>query len=338
MKKVLLLSTLFAGIAAKSQTFTVNDTSYTGLSANYFVMDSSAVTHAAVTGNGVTWDYSTLTAYENATLPNVVQDASGTTNASSYPMAVYNDDLSTGASVYFTNSADSITVYGFVFMADGMEVIMKHDLDPLKAMEFPMAVGDSYTDATAGELEVASFPSSTSGTATVSVDGFGTLNISGNTHTNILRVKLVEAIDATITFPMPSTGTVTRTVYSYYDFAASKQPLLIHANIAVDTDLLVDDYTAVYYSGTPDYFLGVDGMSNVTKLSILPNPSNDVVTITTDGTADKLTVYNLNGQIITSINNPQGVETLSVSELPAGTYLIKLTKEGVVTEEKLVVE
>ncbi|MBK9592860.1 MAG: hypothetical protein IPO32_15650 [Crocinitomicaceae bacterium] len=94
MKKVLLLSGVLTALSGMSQTFTVDDTLGLGMSTNYFVMDSNAVSYSAVTGTGVTWDYDTLWAYETATNPDNIVDASSSTYASDFTNAAYNDDLS----------------------------------------------------------------------------------------------------------------------------------------------------------------------------------------------------------------------------------------------------
>ncbi|MBK6953488.1 MAG: T9SS type A sorting domain-containing protein [Crocinitomicaceae bacterium] len=340
MKKVLLLSGVLTALSGMSQTFTVDDTLGLGMSTNYFVMDSNAVSYSAVTGTGVTWDYDTLWAYETATNPDNIVDASSSIYAPDFTNAAYNDDLSNGVSIFFSNSPDSMTVHGYVFTASGNEVIVRHSSNPLKAIVFPMAVGDSYTDAIVGEADIMgnTFPST--GTGTVTCDGFGTLKVSGNTHTNILRIKLVEILDASITIPFPPmtiTGTVTRTVYSYYDLANDKQPIFVHGTIDITSDALNDNYTAVYYSGTPANFLGSEEMVNTT-FSVYPNPANNVLTITTAGTSESINIFNAAGQVVFSVNNPATTVTVDVATLPAGIYVIQVTTDGVISQEKLVVE
>jgi hypothetical protein len=337
MKKVLLLSGVLTAVSGICQTFTVDDTLGLGMSTNYFVMDSNAVNLSAITGTGVTWNYSSLWTYDTGTTPDAIIAASASSFSADFPMAEYNDDLSSGVSIFFSNNADSMTVHGYVFQADGNDVVVKHNVNPLKAIVFPMAVGDTYTDAIVGEADIMgnSFPAT--GTATITCDGFGTLNISGNTHTNILRIKLVETLDASITFPFPVSGTVTRTVYSYYDLANDKQPILVHGTIDIASDLLNDGYTAVYYSGDPDYSLGSEEMVKNT-FSVYPNPANTVLTITTDGTTEALNIFNAAGQSVYSVTNPTATVTVDVTAIPAGIYVIQVTKNGLISQEKLVVE
>src|SRR5690606_18900186 len=220
-------------------------------------------------------------------------------------------DLSNGVSAFFTNSPDSMTVQGFVFSASGTDVVMKHSTNPLIAMKYPSSVGDTYSDNTSGEVDVAGQMGTTTGIANVTVDGFGTLNVGTNTHTNITRVKLVENISTTVVIMgFPVSGTVTRTVYSYYDLTNSKQPIFIHAAIEIVSTALNDDYTSVYYAGNLSSSVEENVMG---EFSIYPNPTNSLTTVSTDGTADNLSVINALGQVVYALTNPKSIETVDVS-------------------------
>src|SRR5687768_8075247 len=99
MKKALLFSAVFSGLAASAQTFTAADTLQPGMSTVYYVMDSSAATMSGVTGMGVTWDYSTLYGEIGvATNDDDVMLASAAPHAGTFTEAEYNDDLDLFAS------------------------------------------------------------------------------------------------------------------------------------------------------------------------------------------------------------------------------------------------
>jgi hypothetical protein len=341
MKKFLLCAGAMSAFAAGAQTVVAADTLYTGLNADFYVIDSSVVDYAAVIGTGVTWNYSTaLGVTDGGPIINndMVQNASASSYAAHYPMAAYNENMNGGASQFFSNNADSTTVWGFVFSVDTYEIIIKHNVNPLIGLKYPMNVGDTYADITAGEVEIAGNTGITDGTANVTVDGSGTLLVSGNTHTNITRVKLVENINTSIeVFPFPpTTGTVTRTIYSYYDFANGQLPIFIHANITVTSDLFDGGYDAVYYSGGLPGYAGVNEATQA-SLSVYPNPANGVATVTTDGTADQFEVVNALGQVVLTVNAPQAVEQVDVTGFEAGTYVIRVKKGEAITTEKLVI-
>ncbi|MBK9191000.1 MAG: T9SS type A sorting domain-containing protein [Crocinitomicaceae bacterium] len=337
MKKVLLFSAVSMSLGVTAQSITAADTLSDGMSTVYFVMDSSAATLDAVTGTGVTWNYTSL--YGELGVPSNSSVIDNSVPGQFSP-AEYHEDLATFASIYYLCSADSTTIYGYEFTVDAYAVEIAYYLDPLKFMTYPASVGTTINDVMSGQVDVngGTGTGPADGTAVITVDGSGTLNVGGQSHSNIIRVKLVENISTSITIvPFPAdNGTVVRTIYYYYDLANDKQPIFMHATVDISSTLINQSFNSVYYSGIPAYVSVAE--LNDGDFTVYPNPANDVVTITTDGTADQLTVFNLNGQVITSFINPQAIETVNVSELPAGTYLIQVTNEGVVTEEKLVVD
>lgn len=339
MKNFLLSLVTLTGFSAVAQDITVNDTLSSGLSTNYFVMDSLTPSLSAVTGTGVTWNYDTIWAYENNTILDQIIDASASTYASDYPMADYNDDLSSGASLYFSNTPDSMVVHGYVFEADGNLVKVYFSTNTLKSLEFPMSVGDSFTDQIEGEVNIQGTDFPATGSATVTCDGSGTLHMSGDVITNVVRVKLVEVIDASVTIPFPPitiTGTVTRTVYSYYDLTNDKQPILVHATIDITSDVLNDNYTAVYYSGTP-MFLGVEENNEIT-FSVYPNPTSDLVTISLGQQVEQITIYDALGKMVFEQNQVNGTLNVNVAAWSAGVYVVRVNNQGMITEKKLVIK
>ncbi len=66
--------------------------------------------------------------------------------------------------------------------------------------------------------------------------------------------------------------------------------------------------------------------ASMTSLAVYPNPANDLVTIETAATIERVEVVSLSGQSVLETNN----STINVSELTAGVYMILVkTNEGV---------
>jgi hypothetical protein len=78
---------------------------------------------------------------------------------------------------------------------------------------------------------------------------------------------------------------------------------------------------------------------NKAAIQLSPNPANSFVNIVT-GSQMKLEVYGLLGNLIAVENLYEGTNTISVSEYPAGMYLMKLVdvKTGQAYVQKLVVQ
>lgn len=67
--------------------------------------------------------------------------------------------------------------------------------------------------------------------------------------------------------------------------------------------------------------LGNDDLTMV-NFSLFPNPTNDVLTITSDSPIEKIEVYNVNGQFMFAKNND--FENIVLKELKNGMYLLKI--------------
>lgn len=344
MKKVLLGLLCFTGVGAMAQTFTVDDTLSSGMSQIYYSADSTASNLDAVNGTGVTWDYSGLLGYSTTgQILDTIRNASDSPDYSSFSSATYHDDLNNNSGGdYFKNFADSTVSYGYTFEVDGNPVKIMNNTDPLKYIQYPMSQGNSFSDSIYGQVDVYSQLFDTYGAATVEADGSGTLLLGASTFTNVLRIKMVETlvIDTTyIGFPINADvgGTVTRTMYTYYDLANNSFPVLRHGKIAVSTNLFSGAFVAVYSSVQLDPIDASFGEELIDPISIYPNPADNNINILSTG-VDQLIVVNSLGQTIQTIANPQSTETINVSNLEAGVYFIQVKKGNAVRTEKFTVK
>jgi len=295
--------------------------------------------YATTTGTGVTWDYSTLFTYAGTQSLDTIKNASDSPDFGDYSMASYHDDLAGGASNYFTNFQDSVLSYGYTFSVDGNNVKIMHNIDPLKMMNLPMSYGDTFTDSTYGTAEVFANSATTEGDVTVTADGTGDLILGPTTFSNVIRIKLEETINATIDLGMFGTaqGTVTRTVYSYYDLANQTMPVFMHASIFVNSNLFNGGYTAVYSS------VDLEGASigeelSATEISVYPNPAENMVKVSAPKGTQSVTVLNAIGQTIQNIENPALTTTIDVSEFQTGVYFIQVVKGDAKITKKLFVK
>lgn len=344
MKKVLLGLCVLAGFSASAQTFTVDDTLSAGDAINFYVVDSTASDLDATTGAGVTWDYSTLTGYAGSptNLDTVINRADSPYGAS-FPNADYNDDLNGGTSLFFSNTADSVIVYGYRFEVDGNEVILRHDVDVMKSLEMPMSLGSTFQDSIYGSLDAPGFSISgepTMGEVTVTADGTGTLNIGATSIPNVIRIKLVEILEATITiFGMPTAGFVTRTVYSYYDLANQNEPVFLHASIDVVSTAFNGGYSAVY--STVDVAPAPSGISTTEldeQFVVFPNPATDYIQISTPENTTELQIINSVGQTVKTIVKPANSIQMDADEFETGVYLIQISNDNRTITKKLVIK
>jgi len=339
MKKVLLGILALASYAVNAQTYTVDDTLSAGDSQTYYVADSSAANLDGITGAGVTWDYSTLTTYSGVTSLDTIKNASDSPDFGNYPLADYHDDLANGASNFFTNFEDSVISYGYIANIDGNEAMVMYDSDPLKMMELPMVQGQTYSDSTYGTAEVYGNSATTAGNCIVTADGTGTLELGYTSFPNVIRIKLEEVIAAEIDLGMLgiANGTVSRTIYSYYDLGNQNEAILIHADIQINSNLFNGGYTAVYSSINLED-VGFDESLSAEEVSLYPNPANEVVNIVSPENTSEILILNAIGQEVNSIKNPAQSVNLKVSDYETGVYFVQFKKGDAVITKKLIVK
>ncbi|KGO93866.1 hypothetical protein Q767_14435 [Flavobacterium enshiense DK69] len=75
----------------------------------------------------------------------------------------------------------------------------------------------------------------------------------------------------------------------------------------------------------------------MTGLNIYPNPANDVLHITTSANEIKtIAIYDVMGKEV--FNTTTANETINITSLNAGVYIIKITEEGKTATRKLVIK
>ncbi len=339
MKRVLLLMSLSIGALVNAQTITIDDTLSIGDNLSYYTADSNATNYDAIVGTGVTWDYSTLAGYNIPANPNNIIDASTGAFAAQYPTAVKTEEFQNGVHTYFRYVGNELIVDGFVFQESSNDFVIKYDDDPLIGLQFPVNQGDSYTDPIEGEAFVLSQAIDLTGNATISADGSGTLLLAGNTYTNVLRVKTEEITNGTTPPPLSQPMTVTRTVYAYYDIANENMPIFIHGTVDADIGALgTFGFTSVYSVDPLIGYVGVNENEADNELIVYPNPATDIVTINVPSGTEKLTIFNVTGQVVNTYNNPQKVEEINVSNFETGVYFVQIQNGDAILTKKLIVK
>lgn len=102
---------------------------------------------------------------------------------------------------------------------------------------------------------------------------------------------------------------------------------------AKNTELFIDDVSFEY-----DY-LSVNSTERI-KMNMFPNPATDYMVINpaNQSEAYDIMVYDMNGKLLISVEQLTGDTRLSVSDLAAGAYFLKLKQSGSELVRKFVVE
>lgn len=341
MKTPLLLLGISLSFFGNAQTITLSDTLSTGDAMNYYVLDSNALSLAAVTGAGVTWDYSNIGAYSIPPNNNKVIDRTASVYSADFPTAKYAEDFENSVKTFFTNDPVSKQVYvhGFVYVEGANIIKIKYDDDFLISQKLPMNLGDTYTDLISGNAVaplIGAIP--IDGDATVIADGTGTLKLGSNTYTDVIRIHTKETTGGS---PLGGSLSITRESYVYYDLATQKMPIFIYVMIEINASAFgVYGFTAVYGKDNITDYVGLSEMESAdSELTVYPNPAlGDFVTVSTENGTEVITIINAVGQVVMTVNNPNSLEQVNISSLNKGVYFVQATKEGDVKTSKFVVK
>lgn len=85
------------------------------------------------------------------------------------------------------------------------------------------------------------------------------------------------------------------------------------------------------YSYLENFLNGVDVTVSTTKIrvnnefNVYPNPGNGILRVNSESVITRLEIFDLNGKKVQDIYNEGGIQSFALTQLPAGTFLIKGT-------------
>ncbi|PQJ12952.1 hypothetical protein CJD36_004195 [Flavipsychrobacter stenotrophus] len=332
MKKVVLSAAItIASIAAATAQPTLIAATNTPLAGDVNVahyLDSNSIAVGA-SGATVTWNFGS-----------VVDTTTDTTRFLSCAATPYCDSFS-GANLasfdgsdytYIVTSAAKITAIGG---HSGSDFI--HFTDPKDFIRFPFTYNNSWVDTSSVPFSGASVNYVDSNTA----DAYGTLVLPSGTYPNALRMHTVTHQTVIFSgFPVSSSRTES---YSWYA-QGIRTPLMIIDLDTSGTGVLHLDQ-ARYYTHSGSTTAVNDAKPVASGLNIFPNPAANLLHIAFNlaNTADAcVTISDLTGRTIANIAGNSLVKganelSYSVSELPAGVYIVQLySAEGNATQKFVV--
>ena len=108
-------------------------------------------------------------------------------------------------------------------------------------------------------------------------------------------------------------------------------------------------YSGIYATKTEDFT--VDEEENITiildvldinetsnNINIYPNPSNGLFNIKLENTNSTINIYNINGQLIVTQETNNSNTTIDLSSQAKGVYFIKITSEGNIFNDKIIIK
>lgn len=346
---------LLKGSGCFSQiTITESDFSIPGDTVRISV-SGQTINDPALTGSGITWDYSTLTATSQFLREftsigfSPVQFTFGVLAPQDYqssyfipentlPVDQLNGFLPVSLSdprSYQKSTIDSITKVGFSVKVSGIDVAFKSDTIETK-YKFPMVFQQTFNTRGYTFIDLnpaADFKIKQHRSITSTVDGYGQLVLPFGTFEVVRLKREISEIDsiyqtlfgAGTWFGTPPTQTI-----EYEWVGQNKKDVLLKivvANANGSSQIRTIEYQDIY--------LGLDAglIDNELIASVFPNPTNDEVQITCNSIVKKITLFDFKGNLV---NQQVGINAHSLNVnlaayLP-GIYLVVLeSADGIKT-------
>ncbi len=288
------------------------------------VMDGEfPITSEGAAGANVTWDYSSL-AFSTELFTYTAQTISTIDGADQFPgaTAAYAveliDDL-TGH--FFFDYTGGLADHGEIISGGGNDFVSAYS-DPMILCATPASFGANGTDGYVFSTLITGMESTTTGSVTWSVDGYGTLKLPNATYTDVLRVHSManETTVANISGTLITSESQEESWYWYK--VGYPLPLLTYS-------VITDDFgsepgsTVALISMT-----GPTGMNEerLPELIVQPNPTGGICTVSLPGAVDPLVrLLNSTGQVILEQSLKGGEPTLQVdfSDHASGAYFLE---------------
>lgn len=312
MNRILLCPLFFiTALSLTAQPVIQSSDFYPTIGDSYTIHESNYVAPGSA-GNNVTWDLSALSSNAVVTL-NILN-----------PDPTYSNSTHQFEFVGQVNNHQQLSSQAFEMVA---EVTPFEDIDysdPIKIFEFPMTIGDQFTDSFTATFNQSGTTIQRSGTIEVEVDGYGTLITPQGTFTDVLRIHSVRTINDDF-----QGTTITSTIDMYQWIQAGTHTELANVRTLDLPGTQVSQ--ALYLGGTA----GLKDESLTHPLTLYPNPSQNQISLKYDLQIDKIEIVDVNGRSVSAYFNATN-NSIDISHLNAGIYYVTVISNQSKSVQKLI--
>jgi hypothetical protein len=296
-----------------------------------YVLTETDYTAPGSAGANQNWDFSALPSVTNKTVQ--YQTPSSTPHGASHTTSnlALNDDPDY---YYMQSTSSALTVTGVFTSIISENVTFQN---PQDLMRFPATYNMTYVDTFKAVFSFGGNPGKRTGTATVLVDGYGSLMLPGQTYTDVVRVKTTENSVDSIEFSTGFWTQVNQTATVRYEFFKEGINMQL-LRIETSSSSSFGDDTIMYYNSTPG--LAMAENSHFGSLSIDPNPALDNISLKWEGVSDEpltVSIIAADGRVVWTGKADGAVsKNLDVRFLTAGVYIALLNNGGKVWSSRFV--
>jgi hypothetical protein len=286
---------------------------------------------AGSAGANITWDFSMYTgtnpvAYTARACP-------GQSNCFRFPGANRITTIANADTHDFSAMTDTEATMLGSYSGPALGDVTVTYINPLIEYKFPITYQQQFDDTYEfNSVSAAIGNTNETGQVSVSVDGYGTVITPKGTYSNVLRIKRMRTATQTIaSLPVPMTATYTNESYQWVSqsdgmvFSFAINSFVFNGNTNVSKSVSYLD---------PGVLSTADLKQKAEELTIYPNPSSDLITVTSKDDIKKVTVIALDGKIVLTADNS---EKIDVSKLSKGVYILQgELKNGTVISKKII--
>ena len=286
------------------------------------------------TGANQVWNFSAYTSNTVVTV-GTYTTVSSTPNGTAYVTATLAESDGQGGYTYSKATATQYEIVGVE--TSGFSLNFSNTAI---AAIWPVSYGYTNTDTFSGTAASGTATGTSNGTINSAASGTGTLIIPGGaSFTNVLQVKANQTVNVSLLFGFV-TATVVTTDYSYYH-ASQKFPLLTvnYTNISGATSS-----TSASVKVNNAVVTGITDLNFDAGFNIYPNPAKNSFNVNLQNSNKancKIEIVNSVGALVQTIDlgsNSDISNTISISHLASGMYMIKTTLGNQLSTRKLIVE
>ncbi|MBN2682844.1 MAG: T9SS type A sorting domain-containing protein [Bacteroidales bacterium] len=113
-------------------------------------------------------------------------------------------------------------------------------------------------------------------------------------------------------------------------------PAAYNENNIVIVGMVIDNATGEIMNGVKsDISVGFENNILPTEVVIYPNPSNGILNVR-NAENSTITVYNVLGEVVISVNNAENLQMINLTNQPEGTYIVKIENNNSVVTQKFI--
>jgi hypothetical protein len=339
---ILAISPMFFG-----QTWTAANEPAVGASQTMYLVDTAITVniYSNLTGASQTWDFSQLAGYAFNDREVIVTDGDVLNDV--FPDADFVQFIPDFMNIAYSYEgfAGAKMAHGYQLEVPDFGIATFTFTDYQQMLQFPMALGTTFTDDLEGSLNLLDNDNPAEGSTWVTCDGSGTLLLANDvTHEDVLRIHTIDSIyadiDITEPFPITTAVTVIRNQYDYVKTGGTGLPLFTVVTIDIITGFgAVPGVRLLLSSENPSEHVAIDNL-DFSAIQVFPNPSDGLLNVNLpkfDGQA-QLNVLDAAGREVYAAKVFSGTTHLDLSFVDAGLYFVQVVMNGEVSTQKVLIK